>query len=60
MWTMYLPIRAMTGAAVYPVLDDLTDQAAQLDQQYDTVYYLGLGNGRMPLNPSSAWCIPMM
>lgn len=43
MWTMYLPIRAMTGAAVYPVLDDLTDQAAQLDQQYDTVYYLGLG-----------------
>ncbi|MGN1403044.1 MAG: hypothetical protein ACI4XB_01835 [Ruminococcus sp.] len=44
MWTLYLPLRAMTGAAAYPVLgDDLAAQAEELSQTYDTVYYIGKG-----------------
>lgn len=43
MWTLFLPLRAMTGAAVYPPVDDTITLAQQLDQEYDTVYYLGSG-----------------
>lgn len=44
MWTLYLPLRAMTGAAAYPVLgNDLAAQAEELSQTYDTVYYIGKG-----------------
>lgn len=43
MWTMYLPLRAMTGAAAYPLMQDPETQAASLREQYDTVYYLGTG-----------------
>ena len=43
MWTMYLPLRAMTGAAAYPLMGDLEEQAKELDQIYDHVFYLGSG-----------------
>jgi hypothetical protein len=45
MWTLFLPIRAMTGAAMYPVLGgDVTAQAEELSAQYDNVYYIGNGD----------------
>ncbi|CDE12456.1 hypothetical protein [Ruminococcus sp. CAG:330] len=41
MSTMYLPLRAISGAAVYPEADDLLAQAKALDERYDKVFYLG-------------------
>jgi hypothetical protein len=38
--TAFLPIRAMTGAAVYPAEDDIEEQLWKLEKQYDNVYYL--------------------
>jgi hypothetical protein len=40
MAALYLPIRSMTGAAMYPEAEDATTQIEQLSKQYDTVYYL--------------------
>lgn len=44
MWTMYLPLRAMTGADAYPVMADPQTQAEQLQEKYDHVFYLGSGS----------------
>lgn len=43
-FTLFLPIRAMTGAAVYPPVDDIPTLAKQLDAQYDKIYYLDTGS----------------
>ena len=43
MWTLYLTLRATTGAAMYPEMEDPETQAAELAGQYDHVYYLGNG-----------------
>lgn len=37
---IYLPLRSMTGAAIYPELENAVEQVDQLSEQYDTVYYL--------------------
>ena len=37
---LYLPIRSMTGAAMYPELENAVEQVDQLSDQYDTVYYV--------------------
>ena len=49
MWTLFLPLRAMTGAAVYPLTGDPEIQAEQLRDQFEAdgvshnIYYLGTG-----------------
>ena len=37
---LYLPLRSMTGAAMYPELENAVEQVDKLSDQYDTVYYL--------------------
>lgn len=37
---LYLPLRSMTGAAMYPELENAVEQVDDLSEEYDTVYYL--------------------
>lgn len=59
MWTLYLTLRATTGAAMYPEMEDPETQAAELAGQYDHVYYLGTASGTIPLSISSSRYTPI-
>ncbi len=42
--TLWIPVRAITGAAVYPSEKDMTEQLHQLSKRYDEIYFISTEN----------------
>ncbi len=42
--TMWLSVRAVTGAAVYPLEKNITEQFRTLSERYEKIYFLGISD----------------
>ncbi len=54
--TLWLPVRAMTGAAVYPAEKHLNSQFRTLSQRYDNIYLIGTEDYAYQLDDSLEIC----